>query len=102
MALNLSHQYDNASGEWNLDYIHCIGMYALSKGYIIKLNDMNEEILWDAQNHDMTLCSQMMDTISTRMQEKQPELNGDFVTHRFDLKHDEDVIGFWLWWAFCL
>lgn len=31
------------------------------KGYIIKLNDMNEEILWDAQNHNMTLCSQMVD-----------------------------------------
>lgn len=94
MALNLSHQYDNASGEWNLDYIHGLGMYALNEGYIIKLYDVNEDILWDAQNHDMTLCSQMMDTISLRMQENRPELNGDFVTHRFDLKQGDTVIGF--------
>ncbi len=94
MALNLSHQYDNASGEWNLDYIHGLGMYALNEGYVIKLYDAEENVLWDAQNHDMTLCSQMMDSISTRMLEKRPELNGNFVTHRFDLKQGEAVIGF--------
>ncbi|MBQ7841400.1 MAG: ATP-binding protein [Lachnospiraceae bacterium] len=94
MALNLSHQYNNASGEWNLDYIHGIGMYALNEGYIIKLYDKNEGILWDAQNHDMTLCSQLMESITIRMQEKRPELDGDFVTHRFDLKQGKNVIGF--------
>lgn len=94
MALNLSHQYDNLSGEWNLDYIHGLGMYALSEGYIIKLYDEKEEILWDAENHDMTLCYQMMNTISLRMQEKRPEVNGDFVTHRFPLENDNKVIGF--------
>lgn len=94
MALNLSYQYNNASGEWNLDYIHGLGMYALNEGYIIKLYNRNEDILWDAQNHDMTLCSQMMDNISLRMQENRPELNGDFVTHRFELKQYDTVIGF--------
>ena len=93
MADDLSHQYE-ASGEWNLDYIHGLGMYALNEGYIIKLYDINKNILWDAQHHDMTLCSQMMETISLKMQENRPELNGDFVTHRFDLKQGNTVIGF--------
>ncbi|MBO5198721.1 MAG: HAMP domain-containing histidine kinase [Lachnospiraceae bacterium] len=94
IALNLSHQYDNASGEWNLDYVHGLGMYAMNEGYIIKLYDRNENILWDAQNHDMTLCSQMMDAISNRMQENRPELNGDFVARRFDLRQGKTAIGF--------
>lgn len=94
MAVNLTHQYDNAAGEWNLDYIHGIGMYALSEGYIIKLYDAEERVLWDAENHDMTLCSQMMDAISLRMQEERPELNGDFVTHRFDLRWAGGIVGF--------
>ncbi|MGN1345610.1 MAG: sensor histidine kinase [Eubacteriales bacterium] len=94
MAVNLTHQYDNAAGEWNLDYIHGIGMYALSEGYIIKLYDAEEKVLWDAENHDMTLCSQMMDAISLRMQEERPELNGDFVTHRFDLRWAGGIVGF--------
>lgn len=94
LALNLSYQYDDASGEWNLDYIHGLGMYALNEGYIIKLYDADENILWDAQNHDMTLCYHMMDTISLRMQEKRPDLNGDFITHRFNLEKANKVIGF--------
>lgn len=94
MAQNLSGQYDAASGGWNLDYIHGLGMYALSEGYIIKLYDSDGNVLWDAENHDMTLCSQMMDTIALRMQENYPELNGDFITHTFELKKGDQVIGF--------
>lgn len=94
LAQNLSYQYNNASGEWNLDYIHGLGMYALNEGYVIKLYDDAEEILWDAESHDMTLCHQMMDTISLRMQQKQPDLEGSFVTHRYDLKQQGRTIGY--------
>lgn len=94
LAQNLSFQYHFESDEWNLEYIHGLGMYALSEGYIIKLYDVNENVLWDAQNHDMTLCHQMMDTIAYRMQKNRPDLDGNFVTHRFDLKQDNQVTGF--------
>lgn len=94
MAENLSSQYDSSSGEWNLDYIHGLGMYALDEGYIIKLYDQDEHMLWDAENHDMTLCHQMMENISLQMKENRPELNGDFVTHRFELKQGSRIIGF--------
>lgn len=94
LAQNISFQYDNSSGEWNIDYIHGLGMYALNEGYIIKLYDIDENVLWDAENHDMTLCHQMMDTISIRMQKERPDIDGNFVTHRFDLKRDYEIIGF--------
>lgn len=94
MANNLSGQFNALSGEWNLDYVHGLGMYALNEGYIIKLYDQEENILWDAENHDMTLCHEMMDNISLRMKENRPDLNGDFVTHRFDLKQGSRAIGF--------
>lgn len=94
LAKNLSSQYDETKEEWNLDYIHGLGMYALNEGFIIKLYDSNENVLWDAENHDMTLCHQMMNSITLRMQEERPDLDGDFVTHRFDLKQDQKVVGF--------
>lgn len=94
LAQNLSYQYSNANGEWNLDYIYGLGMYALNEGFIIKLYDNNKKVLWDAENHDMTLCHQMMSTIELRMKENRPEVNGDFVTHRFHLEQDQEVIGY--------
>lgn len=94
LAQNISDQYSHASGKWNLDYIHGLGMYALNEGYIIKLYDADENVLWDAENHDMTLCHQMMDTIALRMQESRPDLEGDFVMHRFELEKNHKVTGF--------
>ena len=74
LAQNISSQYNSASGGWNIDYIHGMGMYALDDGFIIKLYDSGGTILWDAENHDMTLCRDMMETITIRMQEERPGL----------------------------
>lgn len=95
MAKNLSNQYDGSAEEgWDLDYIHGFGMYALNEGYIIKLYDEKEQILWDAENHDMTLCHQMMDKIELQMKEKKPEVEGKFVIHRFPLEQNQETVGF--------
>lgn len=93
MAAALSPQYDPATGEWNQDYIHGFGMYALNDGYIIKLYDADGQVIWDAQNHDMTLCHQIMQGISTRMAQNRPDVKGDFVTYRYDLMQGDSYIG---------
>lgn len=94
LADNLASQYNTESGGWNLDYVHGMGMYALNEGYIIKLYDAEEHVLWDAENHDMTLCSQVMEDIAFRMQSRRPELDGDFYTRRFQLTKDSAPVGF--------
>lgn len=86
LAGALVSQYNDATKEWNLEYIHGFGMYALKEGYILKVYDQNGKVVWDAENHDMTACHQVMQEISTRMQEKRPDLDGNFVTHRYELK----------------
>lgn len=94
MADALAPQYDRNTGTWNQDYIHGFGMYALRDGYILQLYDKEGDAVWDAENHDMTLCRQVMEEISTRMEEKRPELKGDFVTSRYDLKQQGTVVGY--------
>ena len=94
MAAALAPQYNMNTGKWNLDYIHGFGMYALKDGYIIKLYDKEENVIWDAENHDMTLCHQIMQEISTRMEEKCPELAGDFLTYRYNLNQHGNIVGY--------
>ena len=79
---------------WNLDYVHGIGMYALNDGFIIKLYDEDENVLWDAENHDMTMCHEVMQSIAIRMQGHRPDLAGDFLTQRYELTHSDDIIGY--------
>lgn len=90
----LSPQYDKTTDKWNLDYIHGFGMYALQDGYIIKLYDKEKNVVWDAENHDMTLCHQVMQEISNRMEKKRPELEGDFFTYHYKLNQQGSIIGY--------
>lgn len=93
MADALAPHYDRATGKWNVDYIHGFGMYALKDGYIMKLYDMDGSVIWDAQNHDMSLCNQVMLEISTRMEEKRPDLQGDFLTYQYPLVQNGETVG---------
>lgn len=90
----LAPQYNSDTDEWNLDYIHGFGMYALRDGYIIKLYDQEQNVVWDAQNHDMTLCYQVMQEISSQMEDKRPNLHGDFVTLRYSLNQKGNIVGY--------
>lgn len=94
IAQNISSQYSAANGGWNIDYIHGMGMHDLENGFIIKLYDAEENVLWDAEHHDMTLCHDVMQSITVLMQENRPDLDGDFVTHRYDLKQSGMIVGY--------
>ena len=94
IAQNISSQYSAKDDGWNIDYVHGMGMYALEDGFIIKLYDKDENVLWDAKHHDMTLCHEVMQSITIIMEDERPDLEGDFVTHRYDLKQSGAVVGY--------
>ena len=87
----LSHQYDSLKRNWKLDYVHAIGMNALYDGYIIKLYDIGGNMVWDAENHDMSLCGQIMDEISVRMEERGSK--GGFVDNTYELTQNGKKTG---------
>lgn len=91
MAEALAPQYNAASGSWNLDYVHGYGMYALKDGYIIKLYASDGTVLWDAENHDMSQCHQIMQSISAQM--RRLELEGRFLSHRYELRQQGQLVG---------
>lgn len=90
---SLSQQYSNITNKWNLDYIQAIGMLSLYEGYIIKIYDRHDNVLWDAQAHDMNLCNQIMDEISNRMRISYPRLEEEFTSTDFQLIQGGEVIG---------
>ena len=93
LAESIQSNYDEESESFNIDYVHGMGMYALKEGFIIRLYDKDMNLLWDAENHDMELCHDVMDDIMIRMHSRMPELKGDFVTYEYDLKSGEKLTG---------
>ena len=79
-AEGLSLQYDTETDEWNVDYIHGMGMYALNDSYIIKVYDKDDQTVWDAENHDMTSCHHVMMNVLEELTELRKENPQAFVT----------------------
>lgn len=94
LAESLAFQYDSQTDSWNVDYIHGIGMYALKDGYFIRLYDSQNHMVWDAENHDMTLCHQIMQDIRTEMEKRRPKLGGEFSTYRYDIEQNDAIVGY--------
>ncbi len=93
ITTSIGQQYTSMNGEWNLDYIHAIGMSSLYEGYILKIFNQENKVLWDAQAHDMNLCNQIMGEISQRMRIQYPQLDGDFTSVTYPLQQDGTTIG---------
>ncbi len=91
---SLHQQYNDKTNTWNTDFIHTIGMSALYQGYIIKVYDMQNKSIWDAESHDMSLCKEIMDEISNRMELKYPRINGEFTTQTFHITRDNKLLGY--------
>lgn len=91
---SMSQQYTPLTSEWNMDYVHAVGMYSLYEGYIVKVYDINRSTIWDAQSHDMKLCHQVMDEISSRMAVEYPELEGDFTATEYPLSQGREIVGY--------
>ncbi len=89
----MSQQYDIATDTWNTVYIHTLGMAALYEGYIVKVYDVKNNPVWDAESHDMSLCKQIMEEISGRMASRRP-INGEFTAEIFPMKRDTDILGY--------
>ena len=94
IATSLSGQYQENADTWDESYIHSIGMSVLTDGYILKVYNVNNQIIWDAQAHNMTLCAQIMEEIADRMEIRYPKMEGDFTTKTLHLTKGSKVVGY--------
>lgn len=90
---SISLQYDKETKTWDVDFVHTIGMYALYDGYIVKVYDLQNQTVWDAETCNMNLCSDIMDDISHRMMMEYPKMNGEFTSKNFPASQESEIVG---------
>ncbi|MDR1620790.1 MAG: HAMP domain-containing protein, partial [Synergistaceae bacterium] len=89
---DLNQQYNAETKTWSVEFLHAIGMQALYDGYIVKIYGLREEMLWDAENHDMNACMQVMEDISQKMRARYPGTIGKFTVSNYDLKRNGRLV----------
>lgn len=88
---DLTSQYNGMTRTWDTEFLHTIGMYSLYSGYLLKVYNAAGDVLWDAQNHDMTLCGQIMDEITYRMD--RAKKSGSFQSHTYPILREQTKVG---------
>ena len=60
---SIQDQYNIKENKWDEKNINNIGISSLNEGYIIKIYNKDNSILWDAKVANMQLCKDIMDEI---------------------------------------
>lgn len=89
----ISQQYDKKTNKWDVSFLHNLGMYALYDGYIVKVYNLDEKVIWNAETSDMKLCTEIMNDISHRMMMEYPEMNGKLTTKEFSIVQGNEKVG---------
>lgn len=93
MVDSISREYDKTTNSWNIDKVHIIGMDALYDKNIIKVYDLQNDVVWDAQKLDKVTCLAVMEDVTHTMMTNYPNLNGEFTSKTLDIKNDGEKVG---------
>lgn len=91
---SISEQYRSVEGGWDLLGLSTIGMNAIQEGFLITVYDLEDEILWDAQATDRTLCNEVMNEICDRMETELKETKEELSNATFEARKGDRVVGY--------
>lgn len=88
---SISNLYNDSN--WDKAAIEKIGITTLEEGIILKVKDINGNIIWDATIHNNGLCNQMINHMAQNMSTKYPNLNGGYVENKYDISNNYVKVG---------
>ena len=81
---SIQDQYNIKENKWDEKNINNIGISSLNEGYIIKIYNKDNSILWDAKVANMQLCKDIMDEICKVMENNFQVANGKIISEKFE------------------
>ena len=81
----IAEKYDAKTGTFGALVLDTICMEALKQGFIVRINDISGNVLWDARLHDSCLCDQMLDDVASYMQSHYRGFQGGYEEKNFPL-----------------
>jgi signal transduction histidine kinase len=79
--------------KWDTSAIEKLGISSLEEGIILKVKDLNGNIIWDATIHNNGLCTQMINHMAQNMATKYPNLNGGYVENKYNISNNSVNVG---------
>lgn len=84
--------YSTNSG-YDPTIIESIGVRAIEQGLIIRIIDVNDNIVWSAMEHNSGLCEAMISNVRENMYNYYASWSGDYEEKSFEIYDDQNYIG---------
>jgi len=88
----VAQQY-KTEGKWDNFSIQSIGINALENGMIIKVQDADGTVIWDAMKYNTAMCHNMMANMENNMYSRYPNWEGEYIKDSYPLVHKGDTVG---------
>lgn len=88
---DIGNTYKN--GKWDTENIEKIGLEAIDNGFIVKVKDTSNNVIWSARTHNSSMCQSMMDKMGYNMNIVNPGYQGDYTEEIYNLSIDNNLVG---------
>lgn len=92
-VVSLINQQYKGDGIWNQEVIEDIGIHALENGLIVRVKDLNGDVIWDATVHNNGLCTQMLAHMAKNMESRYKNFDGKYIESPYPLSNDYGEFG---------
>jgi signal transduction histidine kinase len=84
IAGSISGLYNPWTSSFDIYTVEAMGMYFVHEGYILSVEDIEGNMIWDARSCDMEQCAEVINEISVRM-EQDHRMNGALQVSKYPL-----------------
>ncbi len=81
----VSNYYKSVDGEWKDKDLEEIGINALEEGLIIKITDIEDNVIWDAMEHNSGMCVAMLTEMAINMKKYYADFDGEYTIVQYDI-----------------
>ncbi|HBE79164.1 MAG TPA: two-component sensor histidine kinase, partial [Firmicutes bacterium] len=92
IVASLTQQYSD-NGGWGYSAVNQIGMAALERGLILRIEDNTQRVIWDAMVHNQGMCQQMIVHMAQNMQSRYPNWKGGYTERKYDVVYNFKKVG---------
>ena len=85
--------YVHSGGRWNMASLDGTGMSLLANGLILRVEDENGTVLWDAQVHNNGMCLLILENMAQNMQSFQSNFQGGYEEKSYPAIANGQMVG---------
>jgi two-component system, OmpR family, sensor histidine kinase BaeS len=79
IAALLASRYADWGYRWDSGGIETIGVNSLGEGLLLRLKDLDGQVLWDARQHNNGMCTMILASIAQTMTDQNNQFQGGYV-----------------------